>query len=255
MSQDIFGIPVLLYKEGMVLPNEGTYYLIASNGQWIHKDMPTMSGFVPVESVPVLDEIDSKKIEYVQSKMPKLPAKNTFQIKEFFGKIVEKFNAESVVILFYNADLKKWKLHVPEQTVSHGSISYEKVGMTHLPEMRGYVAVGTIHSHADFTAFHSGTDDKDEFYWDGLHVTFGHNNLEQFSISASIVMNGRRVMVKAEDVLEGLVPIQNEFYELSEESKDGSVWSDSTESLESWVNRVSKFDWSKWQNIPVNAKK
>ena len=36
-----------------------------------------------------------------------------------------------------------------------------------------YMHVCSIHSHPDFNAYHSGVDDRDEFDWDGLHLTIG----------------------------------------------------------------------------------
>ena len=73
--------------------------------------------------------------------------------------------------------------------------------------MENFLCVGTIHSHCDFGAFHSGTDIGDEEDFDGLHVTFGHNNLVEFSISATIVVNGNRLQVDPLEVLEGIEPV------------------------------------------------
>ena len=70
--------------------------------------------------------------------------------------------------------------------------------------MEGYLRVGTIHSHCDFGAFHSGTDINDEADFDGLHVTFGHNNRDIFTISASIVVNNIRKSVEPMDFIEGV---------------------------------------------------
>jgi hypothetical protein len=65
--------------------------------------------------------------------------------------------------------------------------------------------VGTIHSHCDFSAFHSGTDEADESTFDGVHLTFGHVNSDKFSIASSIVFNNNRSKLEPSDVALGIV--------------------------------------------------
>jgi hypothetical protein len=62
--------------------------------------------------------------------------------------------------------------------------------------------VGTIHSHASADAFHSELDDEDERHDDGLHMTVG--NLDgKVSLVCSLVVDGRRFVLKPSDVFEG----------------------------------------------------
>jgi len=58
-----------------------------------------------------------------------------------------------------------------------------------------YMHVCSIHSHPDFNAYHSGVDDRDEFDWDGLHLTIGGVMKPDFEISASITLQGTRFML------------------------------------------------------------
>ncbi len=194
--------PIHIYEQGMVLPDEGTYYVVAGNGVWLRKDTGIVSGLVKVETISFLDDLFAG--HFTKCNLPKLPAKLVWKIQTFFKRVVEKYHSEACTILFYNKETGDFKVHVPLQTVSHGGVNYQKEACQQLPEMVGYLMVGTIHSHADFGAFHSGTDVNDEENFDGLHVTFGNNNREDFSISASIVVNGSRLLVDPMTVLEGL---------------------------------------------------
>ena len=64
--------------------------------------------------------------------------------------------------------------------------------------------IGTVHSHAGMSAFHSGVDDADEKTFDGLHITLGNMNDDDISISASIVANGYRVIVDPTEYVNNL---------------------------------------------------
>lgn len=190
---------VHLLDGNVELPTEGTFYVVAGNGLFIHKDTGLMKGLVPVENVSFLDDMSEDKIgpEWIG---PMIPYEVAYKIKRFFFKVFQKYGSEANTILYYNLETKEWKVVVPKQRVSHGSVQYRREALTHVDE---FIPIGTIHSHANFNAFHSGTDDHDEETFDGIHVTFGHNDSPgPITVSASVVMNGVRTMVKPEDVLE-----------------------------------------------------
>lgn len=67
-----------------------------------------------------------------------------------------------------------------------------------------YMHVCSIHSHPDFNAYHSGVDDRDEFDWDGLHLTIGGVMKDDFEISASLTMQGTRFMLDPLDCVNGV---------------------------------------------------
>lgn len=67
-----------------------------------------------------------------------------------------------------------------------------------------YMHVCSIHSHPDFNAYHSGVDDRDEFVWDGLHLTIGGVMKEDFEISASLTLQGSRFMLDPLDCVGGV---------------------------------------------------
>ncbi len=206
--------PVYIYEEGLELPTEGTYYLVSGNGLWLHKDTGIVRGFVPVDNISVLEDLKAEA--QIGMNMPKLPAKFVYKIKKFFQEVVGIYHAESATILYYNKHTGEFKVQVTDQNVSHGGVHYKRIGLSHTDEMADFLRVGTIHSHCDFNAFHSGTDIRDEEDFDGLHCTFGHNDREQFTITASIVMNGHRMSVDPSTVLEGIEQIKGDYFTLNQ---------------------------------------
>lgn len=194
--------PVFLYHEGLELPKEGNYFVVAGNGTWMHKNTGVCSCFVPVENISFLDDLEEKT--KVSIDILKIPFEIIFKIKHFFELVLNYANSEAAVILYYNPDTGHYIVKVPIQTVSHTSVFYEKQPTLHLEEMQGYLCVGTIHSHCDFDAFHSGVDINDESNFDGIHITFGNNDKEEFSITASVVVNGYREQVDPLNFIEGV---------------------------------------------------
>lgn len=207
MTDTLF--PVHLY-DGGELPKEGTFYVVAGNGCFLHKDTGIVSALVPVEGVAVLEDL--KQDLWVRCNLPKVPADMVYQIKEFFALVVEKYRAESCTILYFNKETQEFRVEVTRQFVSHGGVAYRRQGTTHED---GFLPVGTIHSHCDFQAFHSGTDVHDEEYFDGLHCTFGHNDRNEFTVSASVVVNGQRTKVDPLTVLDGLDHVEKDFYKVN----------------------------------------
>jgi hypothetical protein len=196
------GFPVYVYHKDLDLPKKGTYFVVAGNGIWMHKDTGICQCFIPVENISCLDNLDCES--KVNVNLPKIPADIVWKVKNFFKLVVQKFGAESEVTLYFNQLLNQYKIHVPEQRVSHGSVKYKRIATSHLEGMEDYLRVGTIHSHCDFEAFHSHTDVQDEDDFDGLHITFGHNDKDEFTISATAVVNGFRAKLDPISVLEGI---------------------------------------------------
>jgi hypothetical protein len=80
--------------------------------------------------------------------------------------------------------------------------AYLRLDYGTVPRPEGFVPFGTVHSHAEFSAYSSGVDCDDErLRGDGLHVVYGHFGRETLSRSASFVVNGRRFKLDPERVL------------------------------------------------------
>jgi proteasome lid subunit RPN8/RPN11 len=95
-------------------------------------------------------------------------------------------------------------LWCPAQTVTGGSVKYNRADQPTLKErvQYGWKVVGTIHSHCDFSAFHSGVDTDDEADFDGLHITLGHVNRNAFSMVSSAAINANRIGYDPSEVAE-----------------------------------------------------
>jgi hypothetical protein len=108
--------------------------------------------------------------------------------------VYRRHKSEAIVLLLYDLATREYELSVPEQQVAGGHLAYV-IG----PTPTGKIRVGSIHSHAEADAFHSPVDDGDEEHDDGLHVTVG--NLDGiFSLSCSLVVDGRRFSLRSRDI-------------------------------------------------------
>ena len=143
--------PIYIYENNLELPEDGTYFVVAGNGIWLHKDTGIVKAFVPVDSISFLEDLDAEA--FIQCTLPKIPAKQVWRIKTFFKKIVEKYRSEASTSLYFNKETSEFKIHVPQQNVSHGGVNYRREGLTHIEGMENFLCVGTIHSHCDFVRF------------------------------------------------------------------------------------------------------
>lgn len=229
--------PVYLAEEGFQPPTKGTYYLVTKKGVYIHRQTKFGSGLVRAEGVPWLQEPDTS----FRLSLPQIPGRIIGLAWEFFAAVYEKYRSEAYLTLLYNESEQSYKLYCPEQEVSHGSANYgvglgselaEKVTADGQrvkvnpnarydsiapADRQGWVVIGTIHSHCDFSAFHSGTDTHDEENMDGIHITLGHVNSINCSASVEIAMNGNRYKVDPDACSDGFVCVENPDSEDAEE--------------------------------------
>lgn len=190
--------PIYLKDDEFQPPEDPIYYIVAANGIFLVKKTTFFTSVTPVEGIPHLKE-EKKR---VRLRLPKkIPADIFRQILGFFRGVYEKFHSEAIVLLYWNPAAAEYAVIAPNQTASAGFCKYE-VGAN--PD--GMVRVGTIHSHGSLSAFHSGTDDRDERHDDGIHITVGTIN-EIPSFSCSIVADGQRAKLS----LKHLVAKSEEF--------------------------------------------
>lgn len=107
-----------------------------------------------------------KKLEFTQERpsynfLPdgKVPVQLLDQVKAFFKAVIKKHGTklEAMIWVLWHPE-RGYYLHVPTQSVGGASASYD---WSDLPA-DGSLLVVDIHSHADFSAFFSGTDDRDD---------------------------------------------------------------------------------------------
>lgn len=181
-------------------PEDDIYYIVGKDGIYMKKNLGIMESLIPVNKIPDLQDVPCSAVIHI----PKLPATLFAKVYEFFKAVYVEHRSEAVILLFYNQDTQKFKVVVPPQEVSGAACDYNK-GMT----IKDMNMIGTIHSHASMSAFHSGTDDADEKVFDGLHITIGNVDDEFPSVSTSVVASGFRQMYANTDYILGIEDIEH----------------------------------------------
>jgi len=177
------------------MPPDDILYIISKEGIFLKKKMGMFESMAKVDGIGILNEMDA----YASMDIKKIPAKLFAEVQRFFTAVYNQHHGEANVIIHYNQKRKTYRIEVPKQEVSAAGTEYESE-----VSYKDFVRLGTIHSHCNFSAFHSGTDQNDEATWDGLHITIGDNLKPRFSVAASIVANGTRFPVNPTDYVEGL---------------------------------------------------
>jgi hypothetical protein len=129
----------------------------------------------------------------------------------------------SVRILRSEADPSVYRLLVPRQKVSGGSVRVDSFDeaidlatgeeITQYPP-EGWIPVGSSHSHNTMQAFFSGTDDKYELGDPGIHIVVGSINTKdmKYTIAASVVGSGRRFSVVYDKLIDATPVPGEEFH-------------------------------------------
>ena len=177
--------PVVIHDGKSELPNHDIMYIVAKEGIFLKKKLGLIESITPVKNISILESI----IPTAKMNIPKIPGHIAAKAKAFFKEVYNVYHSEAIVVLYLNEKTNKYRVVAPHQKVSGGAAKYTKFAINN------HIMIGTIHSHANFSAFHSGIDDTDEKFFDGIHITFGHLADENISISASIVINGSRFMI------------------------------------------------------------
>jgi hypothetical protein len=187
--------PVYLKDDAFEPPADPIHYLVTGDGLFLVKENSVFHSCVRVRGIRgLLGQKDE-----VRWKLPPVPGTLLQRVVALFREVYRRHRCEAIVLLFYDLARREYELSVPEQEVAGGHLTYV-IG----PTPAGKIRVGTIHSHAEADAFHSPIDDGDEEHDDGLHATVG--NLDGiFSLSCSLVVDGRRFPIRSRDVF-GPVP-------------------------------------------------
>ena len=227
-----FEIPVIVYEDGTELPANGTFFVVAANGLFLNKDNGVVTALVPVDKISILNELDTTS--RIQWMLPKIPFEHLYKVKLFFQRVVEAYRAEACVLIYFNKETQQFKILASHQNVSHYGVGY-KIPATG-PNLDGFILVGTIHSHCDFEAFHSDIDIIDEVDFDGLHMTFGNNDKNDFTVSACVVVNGYRQKIDPKLAIEGLRWMHQETYSFESPYINKSEWD---AEIDLWFSRVT----------------
>lgn len=151
---------------------------------------------VPEEEINCLEKLEEK----IELHLPmKIPYGDVKRIEKFLKKIAEIYGTEGLIIPQFHPEKQIYKFFVPHQTAGPGFVTSEEP----IIERDGFFPIGTIHSHAFCSAFHSPGDIQDEAQnFSGIHMTAGRLDLENPEWVATLVVNGRRIKLNPADVLE-----------------------------------------------------
>lgn len=197
-------------------------FLIAKNGAFLLRRL-AIAGFLFLEAIVRTGEgfraegMEDFAGEGVHLHAPRIPRVQILEVESFFRQVHAMHQAEAICLLYFSpSEGGRWRFVAPDQTVSGGHLSWVSPGAA----PPGWYLAGSFHSHGSISAFHSGTDDRDELGWDGLHVTVGGFPRPEPEYAASIVMAGHRSEVGIEALMEVPPPVAFPA---------------------SWLERVSKF--------------
>lgn len=199
VKDPVFGTEITVkFAEEDALPSGAYGLVLAKNGLFIKREHEFFKSCVPARDFPFEELAD--QATYCQIKLPKIRQVTMEKIVGFFDAVYKKYKAEAGVILYYNAEKKLVMFSVPKQQVNANEMKY-KEGVKHL---EGMIRFGTVHSHGGHTAYSSPTDEKDEEYQTGLHITIGDVDKEPPTFHAEYIVDGVRFGIRdVWDVVEG----------------------------------------------------
>lgn len=164
---------VILLENGQRLSDieeaEGPFWVGTGNGWYIAKKGLFAWSVLPGPGP--MTALDASEVKgHATLTGVRFPKWVVLQAKDFFTRIYNNHKTEAEVCVTYNWDTKQFRVYVPEQWVSGGGVHY-RVNPAHLQD--GWFIVGTLHSHCNFGAGHSGIDTHDAEHNDGIHITIG----------------------------------------------------------------------------------
>jgi PRTRC genetic system protein A len=154
-------------------------YIITNNGdKYVRRLQPGKNAegkdrFVTMK-IPTIPGFKVGDIKEENAFLPagKIPFALMKSVEKFFKDVIAKFgdtNLESMIWIMWNPE-QGYFLHVPNQTVAGAAVTYD---WGNLPENSKIIV--DIHSHANFAAFFSGTDDRDDSNTVRYSGVFGYN--------------------------------------------------------------------------------
>lgn len=179
------------------------FYVLAKEGIYLRKKTAIGTSIIKIDKMPTsLGEVGNPTGFFSWGETPPVPPEICAQIVDFFRRIWDKHRTEAEVLLTARIEMndgvpsiKEWRVFIPTQKVSMGGVQsvYEP---SHIA--RGHMVVGTMHSHCNFSAFHSGTDLGDANRMDGVHFTIGFVDRDEPQVVAMVSISGVHVNYKPE---------------------------------------------------------
>lgn len=225
-------IPPILINEGEQPEFKDLPYFMGTKDGW-YVNTPTLFGVahVPAKSGPAtLGKVETN----FDMNEKRVPQWLIMKAHDFFKKIWESKHTEAMVYIIHHPVKDIFNLWVPEQYCTGASVNYRlQPGAI----KSGWQAVGTIHSHCNFGAFHSGTDQHDMSGMPGLHITIGHVDRDWPEFAVALSANGQQF-----DVDKGIERIMDR-----DELKDPKGYDDAPE----WWLDLVKTGSAPWKGSTV----
>lgn len=190
----LFEIVPFTSVEELPLPDAGPYIVATKDGYFVHRYFHFGRVLSRTKDAPMSPSATPSLWPKFE---PKLPATLIGQAYSFFRAIYESKKSEAMVDITWSPE-KGYRLFVPPQQATGGGVKAERT----MEHYRGQI-VGTIHSHCNFNAFHSGTDTHDADSHDGLHITIGDVMKPKPSIAIMISVAKDRYNFDLEAVADG----------------------------------------------------
>ena len=172
------------------IPSDLDYsYIVARDGFFLKKRTALFEALVKIKEIPELPEM-KPSADLIG---PRIPYSLIAEALKFFQVVYSKYQGEAMVFLLFEDGA--WQIVPAKQEVCGANVSYEN--KLHLENKR---PAGTIHSHCNMSASFSATDDSDDKFFDGIHITLGKIFDDMPDIAASLVVNGCRFEAKPEQI-------------------------------------------------------
>jgi proteasome lid subunit RPN8/RPN11 len=178
------------------------HYVLAKEGMYLHRGTQIGSVLLREYKTPTSLQPTGYPNGVFLWEGPEIPGKIISQATDFFKRIFDKHGTEAEVLITMHNETREFRLFVPFQRTSHGGVKsiFEP---THID--KNYTIVGTLHSHCDFSAFHSGTDSADASDMDGVHFTIGMLKRDTPEIVAMVTMGGKQFHYKEPSTIAEIV--------------------------------------------------
>ena len=197
-------IPAPAKIDDLPLPDKGPYIVAHQEGYSVHKSFFFGRVLVPTDKAPMAQKLEQPAFLWYD--IPKLPASLVGEALSFFSMVFATRGSEAMVDIMWEPE-RGYSLFVPNQRASAGGVEAKR-NPTHL--RKGSRHVGTIHSHCDFSAFHSGTDEHDADNHDGLHITIGHvDDPTKTEFAVMIAASKHKWDFEIADVVDGPIPMDS----------------------------------------------
>ena len=173
-AQPLF--PVVLKSDGFTPPDAPTYFVIAGNGFFLERRTELYAASVPVDGgVPGLESHGAR----LELRLPRLLPRGLIEMAlGYFRAVFQRWRGEAILILFYaptdGRRPARYRFVAPPQRI-HGRTEWGRFrakmrldyGHCERPG-EAWRKLGTMHSHGNFSARQSATDEHDE---DGVLIS------------------------------------------------------------------------------------